>query len=236
MKKICTCCGLERDTEEDFHWKYKKRGIRTTRCKYCQSELSKSHYQNNKQIYKDRTRRNKAQILRENKSRLHLYLFTHPCVDCNQKDIRVLEFDHVSGQKSGEISDLLRQGYSWLTIEAEIAKCEIRCANCHRIKTFTCYKSWRNTQSDLQRDKNYQQMHLYLSTHPCIDCNEADIRLLEFDHVREHKRDNISRLLTQGYSWTSLETEIAKCEIRCANCHRIKTSERDSDWWKIKII
>ncbi len=37
MKKICLGCGEERDAEQDFSWKYKERGIRRTRCKFCQS-------------------------------------------------------------------------------------------------------------------------------------------------------------------------------------------------------
>lgn len=230
MKKICTHCGLERDAEKDFRWEYKDRGILMTRCKYCQSELSRLHYQNNKQAYKDRSRARKAQILIENKPRLHTYLSTHSCIDCSQTDIRLLEFDHVRGQKTGEISDLLRQGFNWSTIEVEIAKCEVRCANCHRIKTFEYSVNWRNAQHAQKQTKSYQQMRVYLSTHPCVDCGVTDIRLLEFDHVRGHKTAHISRLLTQGRNWFTIESEIAKCEVRCANCHRIKTNERGGFW------
>jgi len=233
MQKICSSCGEERDTEKDFSWEYKLLGIRQSRCKYCQAELARLHYQKDKQTYKDRTRIRKNRILFENKTRLCIYLSNHPCVDCGETDIRVLEFDHVIGQKDGEISDLFRQGFSWLTIEAEIAKCEIRCANCHRIKTFSSHSNnWRISKDTQQQAKIYKQMRAYLSTHPCVDCHQADIRLLEFDHVRGHKTANISRLLTQGRNWPIIEAEIAKCEIRCANCHRKRTAERDGAWWR----
>lgn len=49
MKKICTRCKEERDAESDFNWKDKSRGVRHSRCKFCQSQLSKDHYENNKQ-------------------------------------------------------------------------------------------------------------------------------------------------------------------------------------------
>src|SRR5258708_23207555 len=130
MKKTCTTCGEERDAENDFSWKYKDRGIRQARCKYCQSELSRLHYQNNKQAYKDRSHARKTQVLSENKPRLYTYLSTHPCNECGETDICLLEFDHVRGDKLGEIGDMLRQGFSWSAIEDEIAKCEVRCANC----------------------------------------------------------------------------------------------------------
>ncbi|MEO8971312.1 MAG: hypothetical protein ABI406_06905, partial [Ktedonobacteraceae bacterium] len=142
------------------------------------------------------------------------------------------EFDHIYEPKSGEISDLLRQGFNWTTIEAEIAKCEIRCANCHRIKTSEQRGSWRNSLYPQQLGSTYQKMFTYLLTHPCIDCGEKDIRLLEFDHVYGKKKTTISRLLTQNRSWPIIEAEITKCEVRCANCHRLKTFERDGDWWR----
>jgi len=113
-----------------------------SRCKHCQSKLSKIHYQSNKQIYKNRARTRNIQILRENKIRLHAYLSTHPCVDCDKTDIRLLEFDHVLGQKIKDVSRLLAQRQRWSNIVAEISKCEVHCANCHRIKTFERDGDW----------------------------------------------------------------------------------------------
>ncbi len=145
MKKICSSCGEERDAEKDFSWEYKHLGIRQPRCKYCQAELGRLHYQKDKQVYKDRTRIRKNQILIENKIRLRIYLSNHPCVDCGETDIRLLEFDHVRGHKTANISRLLTQGRNWSIIEAEIAKCEIRCANCHRKRTSERDGNWWRT-------------------------------------------------------------------------------------------
>jgi hypothetical protein len=55
------------------------------------------------------------------------------CVDCGFLDVRALDFDHVRGRKSFTISDGNAVGVERLL--AEIAKCEVRCANCHRIRT-----------------------------------------------------------------------------------------------------
>jgi hypothetical protein len=65
-----------------------------------------------------------------------------------------------------------------------------------------------------------------LSTHPCVDCREDDIIVLEFDHVRGSKRKELSRLVNAGASVASLLAEVEKCEVRCANCHRRVTHAR----------
>lgn len=59
-----------------------------------------------------------------------------PCTDCG-KDFPsyVMDFDHVRGPKVGSISSLVSK-CDLSKIEAEIAKCEIVCANCHRERTW----------------------------------------------------------------------------------------------------
>ena len=81
--------------------------------------------------------------MRNGRQRLYEYLTQHSCVDCRQSDPIVLDFDHVRGTKKTEVVRLVMQGYSWGTIEAEIAKCEVRCANCHRRKTARERNTWR---------------------------------------------------------------------------------------------
>jgi hypothetical protein len=143
MKKICPGCSEERDMEGDFRWKNKECGTRQRWCKYCQAEANKVHYQNNKQVYMDRAHARNARVNAENKRTLFVYLSEHPCVDCGCTDIRCLEFDHVRGNKLADISRMLGTAVAWNTIEVEIAKCEVRCANCHRIKTLERGNWWR---------------------------------------------------------------------------------------------
>jgi len=57
-----------------------------------------------------------------------------PCADCGGIFPAVcMDFDHMR-DKTGEISQLVKAG-GWPRIQAEIDKCEIVCANCHRIRT-----------------------------------------------------------------------------------------------------
>jgi len=71
----------------------------------------------------------------------------------------------------------------------------------------------------------------YLQNHPCTDCGESDPIVLQFDHVRGVKLKDISILVTGGYSLEVLTDEIAKCEVRCANCH-IKVTMQRARWSK----
>jgi hypothetical protein len=59
----------------------------------------------------------------------------------------------------------------------------------------------------------------------CIDCGINNHIILDFDHLRD-KKYNISRMVHDGFSWKAIEKEIKKCQIVCANCHRIRTYNR----------
>ena len=58
-----------------------------------------------------------------------------------------------------------------------------------------------------------------------MDCGISDPRILEFDHVYGEKEWNISELVRGGASEDELVREMAKCQIRCCNCHRLRHCE-----------
>lgn len=70
----------------------------------------------------------------------------------------------------------------------------------------------------------------YLSTHPCIQCGESDPIVLEFHHVGGKERE-ISFMITGGYPIAKIQSEIAKCQVLCANCHRRKTV-KERGWFR----
>ena len=76
----------------------------------------------------------------------------------------------------------------------------------------------------IERDRQYVIDHL--RRNPCVDCGSGDLRVLEFDHVRGTKLSTVSELWSSGVSIARLQAEIDKCEVVCANCHRIRTGDR----------
>lgn len=75
-----------------------------------------------------------------------------------------------------------------------------------------------------RRRRNLDYVHKYLLDHPCVDCGESDPIVLDFDHVRGEKKENVSKRVR--VSLEAVILEIAKCEVRCANCHRRKTARQ----------
>ena len=55
------------------------------------------------------------------------------CVDCGEKDPDLLDFDHVNGEKVGNISQMLTRSFE--TLKRELEKCDVRCVRCHRMIT-----------------------------------------------------------------------------------------------------
>ena len=87
-----------------------------------------------------------------------------------------------------------------------------------------------------KRSEFSEYVDMYKLERGCVDCGyKLHPKALDFDHVRGEKNANISKLVRMRsgkerektvYTMEALIQEIEKCEIRCANCHRIATYER----------
>lgn len=59
-----------------------------------------------------------------------------PCMDCKIiYPYFMYDFDHVRGEKLGNIESIARKGDVQLLMD-EVAKCDLVCALCHRLRTF----------------------------------------------------------------------------------------------------
>lgn len=51
---------------------------------------------------------------------------------------------------------------------------------------------------------------------------------MEFDHSKEsNKRGTVSRMVGNGLSLKTILDEVNKCDLVCANCHRMRTYSRN---------
>lgn len=138
MNKYCKGCHIEKNID-DFNLKNKYKQTRQSQCKSCTRLQVKNHYYNNRQYYLSKAKiRNK---LNREKFREYVwsYLKKHPCIDCGEKDIVVLTFDHFKDKKT-TIGDMVHWRYNIDDVKKEIKKCEVRCANCHMRKTAKDFK------------------------------------------------------------------------------------------------
>ena len=142
MQRRCVKCKKFKSTSE-FNFKNKKTGRLNARCKECtRKDTMAAYYRNQKYYLAYRVNRNK-QLRIQALQYIYNYFKSHPCVDCGIADPRVLQFDHVRGEKNQAVSDMARRGSLQMIIQ-EMEKCEVRCANCHAIKTaieFGYYRS-----------------------------------------------------------------------------------------------
>jgi hypothetical protein len=72
----------------------------------------------------------------------------------------------------------------------------------------------------------------YLSDKSCERCGVSDPRVLEFDHIDpKSKSFSIARGISDILSWENILVEIKKCQVLCANCHKIKTAD-EQHWYR----
>ena len=99
-----------------------------------QREAIRKHYRENKQYYIDKAYKKRDTLRRW----VYDLKNNTPCTDCGiQYPYYVTDFDHIEerGVKLNTISKLINMG-STIQVKRELEKCDLVCANCHRIRTY----------------------------------------------------------------------------------------------------
>jgi hypothetical protein len=146
--KTCTKCK-ESKAHSEFHKRARAKDGLQSWCKVCSIAARLETYRSspeNMQATRDSAL--KSQI--RNRDYLVELLLRSSCLDCGETDLVVLHFDHVRGPKVGEVSKLARRGVSLTTLQEEIDKCEIVCANCHMRRTSKQFNWFKASIHDLE--------------------------------------------------------------------------------------
>lgn len=131
--KVCTKCFAEKDIEE-FPLRNRFTSRRQSYCKDCRKIYGVEWYQQNKDYQIANAKKRSIEARNAAKEYIWNYLVTHPCISCGESNPVVLEFHHRHG-KDKAITEMAAAGYPIYRIQAEIDKCEVLCANCHRLLT-----------------------------------------------------------------------------------------------------
>lgn len=101
-------------------------------CKACSKDRRRQYYLDNKAVEDARNKNARKELLLWAQE-----LKRGECVDCgNIYHPVAMDWEHPQNNKLANVSDLVRKGYSKQRILDEIEKCQLVCANCHRVRTY----------------------------------------------------------------------------------------------------
>ena len=141
LMKVCTRCKNPKPLSAFAKRTASKDGLASW-CRECFADRAKVRYAENS-AERDRINRNRKAARDRNQKNLREFLQGKSCADCGFSDWRVLEFDHRDPEeKSFNVANMVR-AWSWKNILKEIEKCDVVCANCHRIRTYNTFGRWR---------------------------------------------------------------------------------------------
>ena len=76
------------------------------------------------------------------------------------------------------------------------------------------------------RRTTLQRLVDHIKQRPCINCRQTFPPVaMDLDHVRGQKNQKISTMVAHGVPEWKLRRELAKCEVICAVCHRLRHSQ-----------
>jgi hypothetical protein len=140
--RVCGRCHAAKLLTE-FPIKNAARGTYGSYCLPCRRDYAKEHYRKNVAAYIARAKVRAPIDRKRNRQFVADYLSTHPCVDCGETDPIVLEFDHRDPKTKTDDVGRLIHSTTVANIRAEVDKCDVRCGNCHRIRTAAQFGSYR---------------------------------------------------------------------------------------------
>jgi len=140
--KQCYRCKAVKDTSE-FHLYSRNRDGLQPYCRPCKRLIDNEQY---KKYPRRNYERNKANV-RRNRLWLHSFLKTKQCEweGCTIKDPDMLVLDHLNpSEKRQHVSSMSHASFSLKSLQEEVVKCRVLCANHHHKHTIQQfgYKRW----------------------------------------------------------------------------------------------
>lgn len=128
--RMCSTCKFSKD-DDCFAFKNKAKGTRNSVCKECQNKYAVNNYNQNKEYYLAKAKKNSKIMYDRNREFIDKLKSEKGCLYCEENDPCCLDFHHTSDDKEFSISNKLKT-LKTEKLEKEILKCEVVCSNCHR--------------------------------------------------------------------------------------------------------
>ena len=119
--KCCTRCEQWKD-ESEFNMRDLKRKLLQYVCRDYQQQQMRDRYARNKENVLEINRQSTHRSQMRAADFIRGYLSDKHGIDCGESDIAVLTFDHVTGEKKYNISNMISRGYNVETIKRELEK------------------------------------------------------------------------------------------------------------------
>jgi bacterioferritin-associated ferredoxin len=90
----------------------------------------------------------------------------------------------------------------------------------------SCMRAYEVILKSKRNQVNYAYVRNLKENFPCTDCGQKyPYYVMDFDHIGTDKSNNVSEMVNR-FGLATIIKEIAKCELICSNCHRIRTHKR----------
>jgi hypothetical protein len=161
-----------------------------------------------------------------------------PCADCGGRfEGHQMDFDHRNpSEKAFNLCSGRAALKSREQLLAEAAKCDVVCANCHRLRTRTHHRERlrtrsRSTSPRIESQRTRWRYHAdildQLRSVPCANCGGRFAQCaMDFDHRDPATKTRAVTRMISNAGLARILAEVAKCDIVCANCHRLRTFRR----------
>ena len=146
--KICSKCKSEKPTTE-FRWRNKSKGTLHSQCKECEKIRDKIHYKESV------LRRNSVITTALNQKNRNVEIVEEArscgCKKCGELRFYVLDFHHRNPEEKANVIAHMIKSSSAENLIAELKKCDVLCANCHREfhylnkETGISYETWASS-------------------------------------------------------------------------------------------
>ncbi|HSK92972.1 MAG TPA: hypothetical protein VLA76_02800 [Candidatus Angelobacter sp.] len=201
------------------------------RARASQRPYNVEYYRRNRELELQRVRVRQAgmvELLRD--------LRRVPCADCGRRFRPYqMDFDHRDPTtKAFNVMTGRAMLMSTAKVLAEVAKCDIVCVNCHRLRTRDMERGRVRRPAGapmqlarLERWRDQAGLLNRLRQVPCADCGgRYEPCAMDFDHRDPTTKNHTVTRMVGRSSTEVILAEVAKCDIVCANCHRLRTWRR----------